>query len=208
MSEEDARRRLMEKLQMVYSMGHGDGMSGGKGTKAGAKENAFIKYLKKNHTRAGYKPKKAGTKKVGRPKKSATKKVGRPRKVGRPKKTATKAMSKTATKTKKATKKTRIPANKGKHCACHGEVILRNGKLGEKCMYYDKPSCTAFEALSKIEAKKIKPKFLTQAEAKKYRKLHGLGLSGGCDTCMGEGGVLIDDYEGGILVGDEEYYSS
>jgi len=70
MSSEDERARLVEKIRMAYSLGHGDGLScgegiydyggdvlddyggdvlddyGGDGSKAGAKKNKYIQYLK------------------------------------------------------------------------------------------------------------------------------------------------------------------
>jgi len=90
-------------------------------------------------------------------------------------------------------------------CACKGEIILANGKNREQCLYFDKPKCLAFEKLSKAGKEKILKK-----RKRKYKDTRmviaerGEGLSGGCEDCYGEG--IIDNFAGGILVGDQEYY--
>jgi|SRR5271170_5365234 len=228
MSEEDARRRLVQKLSMAYATNDYGGDMCGAGVKRkttnwqkyiqGACSTGYPKqdlmwqkYIKK--CAAAYKAKmkkKLKTKKAKTATKSKTKKktVGRPRKAGRPKKVATK--SKTMTKSK--AKKVRKPHGK---CACFGTVVLRSGKLGSRCLYYDQPSCDAYDNLSASKQKLLKPQFLTNAQAKRHIAKYGSGISGGCDDCEGEGfddydgGVLVDDfgdYSGAALIGDQEFY--
>lgn len=61
MSEENARTKLLEKLKMVYALGHGDGLSGGvskKKSKFKTKQQKYKKATKKKVT------KRKATKKV------------------------------------------------------------------------------------------------------------------------------------------------
>ncbi len=156
MSEELARRRLIERLQMANAEKlDGYGISGGTGTTNGAKKNKWIQYVKKH----GFDPE--GYRKMM---KKAGKKVGKSAK----KTVKSKAKSKAKAKTSKRT------------CFCKKLVKIKKGaqkgKKSDRCLFYDKKKCSNFDDLDKKE----RNKYL------KEHGFVASGLVGGCDNCSDE----------------------
>jgi len=147
MSEEDARRMLLQKIKGVYGMGYseGAGTSGGDGTKVGAKKNPWIKYLKaykpKTGTMAEYKRYVAKYKPKAKPKKSMAKSKSKAKSKAKPRKSMTKAKSKakprksmTKAKSKAKSKKVSFAKKKKGKGFSGGELIDYYG--GELVDYY------------------------------------------------------------------------